>query len=58
MSAGHAIEAVKTLANELAAPTDPDYKDYKDDWERGYDAGREAAGRDLVKQLQQMGFME
>lgn len=49
------MEAVAKLANELTAPADPDYKD---DWEKGYDAGREAAGRELAGLLQRMGFSE
>jgi len=53
--AGLALEAVTKLANELTEPADPNYKD---DWEKGYDAGREAAGRELVELLQRMGFIE
>lgn len=50
-----AVEAVTKLARELAAPADPNYKD---EWERGYDAGREAAGRELTQLLQRMGFIQ
>jgi hypothetical protein len=53
--AGLALEAVPKLASDLTESADPDYKD---EWEKGYDAGREAAGRELVELLQRMGFSE
>ena len=50
-----ALEEVRKLATELSTPADPNYQD---EWEKGYDAGREAAGRELAELLQRMGFME
>jgi len=50
-----ALEAVRRFAETLTAPADTYYRD---DWEVGYDAGREAAGRELVELLQRMGFIE
>ena len=44
---GH-IQAIHELADRLTIETDPDYKD---DWERGYEAGLMAAGRRLKKLL-------
>ena len=39
---------LRALADELAAEPD---QDYKDEWERGFDAGQMAAGRELQKLL-------
>lgn len=50
-----ALEAVMKLANELTAPAGPNYRD---DWACGYDAGREAAGQELVKVLREQGFIQ
>jgi len=44
------MKAIENLANELCTEQDPDYKD---EWERGYDAGRMAAGRELKKLLEE-----
>ena len=38
------INQLRNLADRLAEEPDPDYKD---EWERGYDAGQMAAGREL-----------
>lgn len=42
------IEAIKALAKQLTIEPDPDWKD---EWERGFDAGWMAAGRELLKAL-------
>jgi len=42
------MKAIEKLANELCTEPDPDYKD---EWERGYDAGRMSAGQELQKLL-------
>lgn len=43
------MNAVETLAAELSQEADPRWKD---DWERGYDAGRSDAGSALQKALE------
>jgi len=43
------MKSIENLANELCTEPDPDYKD---EWERGYDAGRMAVGRELKKLLE------
>lgn len=44
------IQKIHEFAARLAEEPDPDYKD---EWERGYDAGQMAAGRELKKLLKE-----
>lgn len=49
------LEEILKLANQMAAPNDPNYKD---EWEKGFDAGQESAGRDLLAAFRRMGHIE
>ncbi|MCU6480527.1 Clp protease N-terminal domain-containing protein [Arthrobacter sp. A2-55] len=46
--AGDPLAKLRALATELMANTDPRYKD---DWERGHDAGVQSVGRQLIRLL-------
>lgn len=44
------VKKLRALAEELAAEPD---QDYKDEWERGFDAGQMAAGKELTSLLKE-----